>query len=142
MEPYRYCISLRITHPYIDPNEISNVLGLKAFIQWKAGDPRINLKGVELGGLRDDSFWRYHPHDKEKISSETRYLEDYLDDLTSSLSKNRDFFASIVNSGGHIEYDIGMFSEHNIGSVLPSQLLKRIADLNIGLSFDIYAYPE
>lgn len=142
MEPYRYCVSLRITHPEIDPDEISQVLGLEAVATWKAGDPRATPKGQALDGIRKESFWRHHPHGDSKISSEAQCLEDYLENLTSMLSSHKDFFAHIFETGGHIEYFIGLFSENSIGSILRASLLRKIVALNIDLSFDIYAYPE
>lgn len=142
MEPYRYCVSLRIFHPKIDPAEMSQVLGLDAAATGKMGDPRVTPKGRALNGVWNENFWKYQPHGDCNMSSETQHLESYLDDLTSMLTPHKTFFARVVETGGHVEYFIGLFSESSIGSVLCASLLGEIADLRIDLSFDIYAYPE
>lgn len=142
MEPYRYCISLRISHPSIDPEEISSFLGLDPILKWKVGDKRVSPTGRTLSGLRSESFWVYEPHGDSKISSNTQYIEDYLIILTTQLSQHKAFLTYIAESGGSIEYFIGIFSEYSIGSTFSAKLLKQISDLNIDLSFDIYAYPE
>jgi len=142
MQPYRYCVSLRITHPSIDPNEITLALGRKPVGQWRAGELRISPKGTILGGIRKESFWRCHPHEEHRLSSQAQYLEDYLKLLTDELEQFEDFLSSITSTGGRIEYFVGLFSENNIGNVFSSSLLKKIGTLNIDLSLDIYGYPE
>ena len=142
MAEYRYCISLRITHPIVDPKEITREIGLEPHVSWKVGDPRISPKGTSIGGIRKESYWTAHPHTEKRLHSKNMHLEEYIEKLTSDLKTHKEYFAEIRSGGGNIEYFIGLFGAGNIGNVFVSDLLSEIGGLGIDLSFDIYAGEE
>ena len=142
MEPYRYRVSFRIKHPNIDPSEITYRLGIEPSSSWKVGDPIVGKNGEIREGTRKQSFWRYQPHKEQRLLSSEQYLEDYLEKITESLTVHKEYFSEIVNSGGNINYFIGLLSEHNISNDFPAPLLKQLGELNIDLQLDIYAYEE
>jgi Domain of unknown function (DUF4279) len=54
---YRYAISLRVTHPSLDPAEITSALQLTPSRTWRAGEPRTTPKGTPLQGVYSNTFW-------------------------------------------------------------------------------------
>lgn len=50
----------------------------------------------------------------------------------------QNLFYELSSSGGKIEYFIGWYSEGNSGEEFDFELLRSLADLYIGLSFDFY----
>lgn len=139
MADYRLCVSLRVSHPTIDPDEVTEVLGTEPFRKWKVGEPRTSPKGTPLEGVTKESFWACHLHDEKRLNSKDQYLEDYLAKLNKRLYPHAKYFESLVNSGGYIEYFIGWFDGDNVGATFEPTLLKSTADLSIAIGLDIYA---
>lgn len=50
MSEYEFTVSLRIRHPTIGPETISATLGVQPQHTWRAGEPRCDPTGAELGG--------------------------------------------------------------------------------------------
>ena len=142
MNPYDYKVSLRITHPTMDPSIITNTLGLKPSHSWKAGEPRETPNGENLDGINVQSYWTAQLTNGNNISSEKIQLESFLLDKNYLLKQHASFFSSIKESKGNIEYFIGIFGNKNMGCVFNSELLTSTNDLGIELSLDIYPYEE
>ncbi|MFK8067721.1 MAG: DUF4279 domain-containing protein [Gammaproteobacteria bacterium] len=142
MSDYRFCVSLQISHPTLDLEDLTQVLELKPFKVWKLGEPRFTPKGTPLEGAYKCNVWSAKMHEQERIFSADIYLEDYLEKLNQQLQLHKKKFGEIVNSGGYIEYFIGWFSEGNISTTLSPQLLRSTAELSISIGFDIYAYED
>ena len=142
MSDYRFCVSLHVSHPTLDLEELTQILGLKPSKVWKLGEPRVTPKGTPLEGVYKYNLWSAPLHEQKRILSTEIYLEDYLEKLNQQFSPHKKRLGEIVNSGGYIEYFIGWFSEGNIGATLNPALLKSTAELNISIGLDIYAYEE
>jgi hypothetical protein len=143
MEPYRYCVAFRISHPNIDPSEITSQLGIEPSSAWKVGDPIVGKNGEFKEGVRNESFWRYQPHKEFRLHSSDQYLEDYLEKIsTEQLKRHKEYFSELVKSGGEINFFIGLFSEYSIGTNFTASLLKQLGELYIDLQLDIYVYEE
>ena len=142
MPDYNFCVSLSVTHPTIDPAEISEKLGLSPAVERKVGDPRISRKGKLLGGDNKESFWRVNLHEEERLNSNEIYLEDFLSKKNEGLIIYKDYFKSLVDTGGYIEYFIGWFSvgSINMNITLEPKLLASTAELYI--SIGVAAYPN
>ena len=54
---YGYRISLRLRHPSMVPQAMTDALGLRPKHAWRAGEPRSTLEGRLLGGVRSESYW-------------------------------------------------------------------------------------
>jgi hypothetical protein len=133
MYPFRYKVSFRISHPVIDPDEISMQLALQPKTSWKAGDVRKTPKGTLLEGRYELSYWTY-PVSCQSSQSLTNLLEDF----TIALEPHRDFLVNLNATGGRLEYFVGWFSGRNSGAVFESALLSKIASLQIDLALDVY----
>ena len=69
MPDYDFCVSLSITHPTIDPSDISKALGLKPTRTKKIGEPIVSIKGKILGGLNKESFWGLDLHPEKRLEA-------------------------------------------------------------------------
>ncbi len=142
MHPYTYSISLRLSHPSINPAEITDVLALEPKRAWKAGDSRQTPKGTPLEGFYRESYWYSNLIPDGEHSSEGTLIEEYLDHFTKQLAPSREFFARVRTEGGRVELFIGMYGARNYGFELPPSLLSMIASIGLSLTFDIYPYPQ
>src|ERR1700690_2302356 len=135
MHQYRYKLSLRITHPDLEPQAISSTLGLVPEFSNKAGDLRKTPKGVALDGKYPNSYW-CHEFTKQDGTS----LSEYLLDTAKALDQHKSFFTHIADTGGKIEFFVGMFMDGpNIGETIACDILEQLNSLHIALSLDIYA---
>jgi len=140
MYPFRYAVSLRFTHPSIDPELISKKLGKKPKWHWKAGEPRMTPKGDMLEGIRKESYWTADLHSKKSISSKKIDFEKFLSTALDDLVPYSKFIKKIVKEGGSAEFFVGLYGAKNFGMELEPDLLQRFGKMGIRLALDIY--PE
>lgn len=128
----RFKISLRVWHPEIQSDAISRGLGLLPKVSYTAGDKRVTPKGAPLAGFRGETYWTHE-------CSAGASFEVAVEEVTAQLVGKAEFLRHLKETGGRLEYFIGWFSDSNSGFVLDHDLLKKLADLNINLAFDVYA---
>lgn len=137
MEIFRFSSHLRLRHPYMDPNVISEALGRIPRRQWRLGELKRGPEGKELGRTYDHTYWASEPSRGED-SALIDVLKSDLDDL----GKKTLFLEEFCSTGGSIEYYISWFtSDRSGGETISHTLLRRLADLYISLSLDVYG-PE
>jgi hypothetical protein len=137
MQMYTYVLSLRITHPSIDPEQISRMLGKPADWGWKAGEPRRTPTGTLLQGTRPESYWTCNPfHEGWRESTEAGF-EDALEETLGWLEPHAAFLLEIAEQGT-IRIWFSSHSNRNFAIELPPRLLGRMAALGISLVHDVY----
>lgn len=143
MSDYNYSISLRVTHPNIDPDEITKELGIEPFRKWMAGERRMTPKGTLLEGLNSESYWAsdMHPETNRLLSIDV-YIEDYLIQLNNKLNRHKEYFTRLLASGGCVEYFVGWFAADNVGLTLSRELMKQTAELGIEIGLCAYVGDE
>jgi hypothetical protein len=122
-----FAVSLHILHPSIDPDAVTSALRLAPWRFKQAGPPR--------KPPYDHAWWSHRFG-----CSEVRDLVPFLDETVSSLQAHRDFFRSIVDTGGSIELFCGIEMSTNWDEVFPSALSGRLAELGMDLRLNVY--PE
>ncbi len=128
---------MRVRHPSIAPQEITEALGVVPKHSFKVGEPRQTSNGTPLAGLNRESFWvATIAADRWPVD-----LNDAIHDVLRGLVGCRAFLHRIRADGGNVELFIGWFFENQSGSVLTHQCLALAGDLQIDLSFDVYP-PE
>lgn len=134
---YHFRISLRVHHPSIDPEQITEALGIKPKHFWKAGEPRQTPTGAPLAGFRLDTYWT------AEIAAGRWPLNvnEAIYDVLKRLVRHRSVLHHIRSEDGAVELFVGWFFENQSGDVLTHQCLALAGDLQIDLSFDIYP-PE
>jgi len=142
MSDYRYSVTLRVTHPNIDPDKITGELGIEPFRKWKVGENRATPVGTLLEGINKESYWAANMQSEKKLLSTEVYMEDYLVKLNNELKRHKSYFAELIDSGGCIEYFIGWFSADNVGLTLSRELMKQTAELGIEIGLCAYVGEE
>jgi hypothetical protein len=137
MQMYTYVLSLRITHPSIDPEQISQMLGMPADVSWKAGEPRRTPKGTLLQGTRTESYWTCKPFYEGWRESTEEGFEDALEEQLGLLEPHAEFLLEIAEQGT-IRVWFSSHSNRNFAIELPPRLLGRMAALGISLVHDVY----
>lgn len=133
MYPAKYKIALRITHPCMDPDDISKQLRLKSSRKWKAGSQRTTPAGKRLTGTNKETYCVF--------DLDTKARGDLPSTLNTRIKKLLAFmplFQKIRSTGGTIEFFVGLFIKINTGMVLDRSLMAQLVDLGIDLSLDIY----
>lgn len=141
MFPYTYQITLRIFHPTIDPDKITDKLEMQPQRAWKAGQPRQTPKGTPLDGIYSESYWYAKLTDGERTSEGTQ-LEDYVEHFCGQLSPHRKFFHHVRKEGGKVELYASSHSKRNYGFEFSPALTKKLSDLGLTLLIDIYPYEQ
>jgi hypothetical protein len=131
-----YDISLRVTHPSIDPAEITRNLGVQPAYSYKVGSMRSTPKGNRLPGLNKKTFWFARFHDKRELGAVP--LSDAIREINGKLLFAGDFLRLLNSSGGQTEYFIGLFIDGGAGDKLDWALLAQCADLKIDIALDLY----
>jgi hypothetical protein len=114
--------------------DISEALGMEPRFSWTAGQVRLGADGREIGGVNEKTYWSC------RIAvAPCANLVDALGASLSELESRKRFLRTFVETGGEVEFFIGWFTKATSGGeMFDWELLKRLADLRIGLSFDVY----
>jgi len=134
MNDYNFDVSFRIKHPTMDPDLICSTLCMKAKRKWKAGERRKTTKGRLLEGLYDESYCSF----KLEAGIDEKLI-DSIKDMNRKLKSHQGFLEGIRNTGGVLEYFIGLYFEVNTGETFSCALLSELSDMGIDLSLDLYA---
>jgi hypothetical protein len=138
MYPYKYKVSLRIFHPTIDPQVLTDTLALQPRTTHRVGERRTTPTGTLLEGNYDRSYWHtpFTPRDDSDVGN-------FLARTVERLRQHGSFFKDIRDTGGAVELFIGLFADGvNIGATLTHDLLAAIGDMGIDLGLDIYDYKK
>jgi len=138
MYPYRYAVSIRIWHPTIDSDNITQNMNIQPSRKLMAGMPRSTPKGYKLKGINKETYWTAELHREKSLLSRKIALEDFLTEQLARLRKVEKYFRHIRKTGGRIEFFVGLFCDRNMGAEVPSSVLAAMGKLGIDLSLDIY----
>ena len=127
--PYGYTfeVSLRIWHPTVRPDELSEGLGLAPTTHWEAGSE------TPGGRVRESTYWTARLAHPAQINL-SRFLERAAEDLRS----RSPFLEELRATGGRCELFVGLFLDKNTGEVLPLGLLRSIGAAHVDLALGIY----
>jgi len=123
-------ISLRIWHPSMRASDIALEFGLTPRFSRTVGDPRPPSSD---GGLYDETYVSMQLVRKASVE-----LDEELRRWCDVLSAKARFLDEIVGGGGKAEFYVSLFTEALGGFELDHSLLKRIVELSLGVSVEIY----
>ncbi len=134
MNPYKHSITLRISGDF-DVEELKRSLGLESVFSKAKGDKR---------GTKADGSIVYHNQSHIRKA----FYKDADGDVVESINE----ICRVLESKGtgYLEiskkYDaelfIGLFGAENFGFEFDLKTLKRVEQLGLALSFDVYPYDE
>jgi hypothetical protein len=131
----RYRVRLVIHHPNIDPDHITETLGLTPHHSAIAGSVRKTPKGTILPGPHRTSVWS-HSYRVERH----RHFFSEIAKMIDRLEPHKALLHEIDESGGSICLIADLPGEVNIGSEFPWRDMARLSDLHIDLGIEVY--PE
>jgi hypothetical protein len=124
-------VAIRITHPQILPNLITQKLGRTPDIGHAVGTQRMTPKGTILPGVYLESHWLLHGPASE-------YLTPLVEWANETIEGSAPFIDELISTGGRLEYFIGCFVSRQLGASLEPSLISKCATLGVTLVFDIY----
>ena len=145
MSSYTYKISLRIRHPASslehEYKTLGAIPGIKMGNLQDIGAPRKDPKGNLLVGEYTKALFGISCTEQWQNSNVVP-LEDALNDFIDKLSSSRDMLLKITETGGELDFFIGIKVGTNSGLSFGTNLLKRLADLNIEVGLDLYSSED
>jgi hypothetical protein len=124
-------VAIRITHPEILPEAITQQFGRTPDVERTAGAQRMTPKGMVLPGVNQESYWLLRGPESEDLPR----LIDWANGVIEGAAP---FVHELLSSGGRLEYFIGCFVERQLGTSLEPPLIAKCAEFGATLVFDMY----
>ncbi|GFE65887.1 DUF4279 domain-containing protein [Litoreibacter roseus] len=134
-KPHNFSIYFLIIHPTINPDVITEGLGLTPYMAKRFGDDRKAPNGNPLPGKWRDSRWGYSLRevtDRNFFSNFHRFLV--------RMEPRREFIVSLVDDGAHVSLTIQLSGHRNIGACMKPETAKLLVDMKIELGLEIFPY--
>ncbi|MBI5247811.1 MAG: DUF4279 domain-containing protein [Elusimicrobia bacterium] len=130
-------ISIRINHPEWPAEKISKLLNEEPELSRTVGEPRTTPMGDPLKGVNRETHWL------TTLDYRGNSVTEAIKFSTNRYAQFKGVFQEIRITGGDVEFFIGWFLKKRggDGEVIPADVLKRVGELGVSLSFDIYG-PE
>ncbi|EGM79577.1 hypothetical protein Rhein_0035 [Rheinheimera sp. A13L] len=133
MNESEYTISLRIEHPSLTCNEITETIGLYPKFSYSVGEPRRTPRGDTLEGFYKETYCCF-----DVIPTKTGDFTDDIEQIVTQLSGLTSYFANLTAEGGRVEIFVGIFSDETVGFTLTTKDMIALANLSLELSVEIY----
>jgi Domain of unknown function (DUF4279) len=127
-----YSVAFRILSDTIEPDKISSILGLQSTFEGKKGE----LYGGKPGRARYDvNLWGYSLEVDDSIP-----FEEQIPKLLDVIEKRNESYRRLMStSETYGELVLGYSSQNGQGGAyLPSELLKRITNLELDIIINLY----
>src|SRR5215470_6997774 len=131
---FSYSVSLRVRHPTLNLNVLTDELRLEPAHSWKAGEPRRAQSGAPLGGQHRDSYWSA-PLPAQLTGPNSMPLELFFSQQVLQLARHRDFLCKLQSDGGEFSLLIELSPVANASLTISSATARKLADLNIEVEF-------
>jgi hypothetical protein len=142
MSAYEFTISLRIRHPQIDPNKITEALSLQPQHSWKAGASRQTSTGG--GGEHRDSYWMARLMDEPLLTTPEISFESVLVRTITQLRRAQAFLEQLHAEGAISELSISLFARKNFRLELSPDTMTLMGRMGLAVAFEVqpHAHPE
>jgi hypothetical protein len=131
---FSYSVSLRVRHPTLDLNVLTDKLRLEPAHSWTAGEPRRSQTGAPLGGNHRDSYWSA-PLPAQMDGPNSMPLELFFSQMVLQLGRQREFLNKLQSDGGEVSLLIEISPVANASLTFTSATARKLADLNIEVEF-------
>jgi hypothetical protein len=131
-EPTRLQTSLRLWHPTLTPDEISERIGLEP--RSSAGAGSIAPDGRRV----PQTYWTT----RIGIDTAAASLEESIESVAGVVARNRTFLREVRSTGGRSEVFIGIFLNGDMGDVLSPDVLRVLGEANVALALSMYLPDE
>jgi hypothetical protein len=127
---FTYRISLQITHPSADPDDIVQQIGRTAVRSWAVGEPRQTPAGTPLQGVQRETYCAF-----DIGRGDDRELARLLRQAVANLDGARSLFRDLRDTGGSINLYV-TWTTGERGEIFDAALLSSIARLGIDLGIE------
>lgn len=128
-----FSVQLLISHPNIDPAEISKELSMTPQHWALAGSQRYTPKGTMLHGVHQRSSWSH----SQDVFDKRHFFEDVMK-IVDMLEPHRAFISKIRKEGGKVSINLHLPGSDNIGDSIEPPDLHKISDLGISLGIEVF----
>lgn len=136
MSDYDLSMSLAVRHPDINPERITQALGLQPGHLWRKGEARLDEAGASLGGTHGASYWLCEIPPRPLFSAERADIEGELTHVLQLLRGSGGFLQSLHAEGGATELHVTIFARGDIRLDLPPELAATLGRLALGLRLE------
>jgi hypothetical protein len=138
---YEFTISLRVRHPSITPDRVTDALGIQPQHTWKAGDARLGPTGEAIDGTYRESYWMARLMEEPQLSGDVVSVESIVLDVLSKLRRNTEFLTTLKVEGAHMELHISLYARENFRLELLSETLALLGRLGLDIGLDVQPHP-
>jgi len=137
---FHYSISLTIIHPSLDPVLFTEQISeLQPRTEIKVGTELVDAGGLPNGRNARNSFWSAPLHKAKRLYSETNPISEFIGEKLAVLKRHRELFHE-WKEDGYVVLQIDWFSETgHSAACLESDVIRRCADLGLGIELCFYA---
>lgn len=155
-------VSLRIRHPSCDPDDITKELGLTPDHSWARGEPRRSEGGLQLGGVRHDSYWVANVPGVSTTQWQTEWQTGETDpklpramlsaatgdlpgamaqlqmqlQIMAQIRRNRGFLERLIGEGGEVTFVMEVQTVAGMSFRLDPALMKQLGALGVRLELE------
>lgn len=140
MSDYEFTVSLRIRHPVIDPEAITAALGIKPQHTWRAGEPRCDPAGAQLGGGHHDSYWMGRLMTEPQLSCDSVSVEGFILKTVGQLRRAQPFLDQLSDQGGVAELLVSLYARDNFRLEFPPETLTLLGRLHLAVALEVHAH--
>jgi hypothetical protein len=142
MSEYEFTIALRVRHPTVEPEQITQALGLEPQHKWRAGDVRRGPAGEALEGTYRESFWMANLMAEPQFVSEPLLLETSLLQALAKLRRSFQFLSELKAEGGVAELQVSIFARKAFKLELLAESLALLGRLGLDVVLDVQSHPS
>lgn len=138
MQNYTYKISIRIWHPTIDPDVITEALNIQPNRTCMSGLQRATPNGTLLDGFYRESYWYADPYKRGECASTDYLAEDLIAEVVALLEPSVAFIHKLIDEHGRVELLVSTYGDRNYAIELTPSMLSRLAALRVSYVQDVY----
>ncbi len=142
MSDYEFTMSLRIRHPDVDPELITQTLGIAPQHSWRAGDARRDSAGNALGRAYRESFWMGRLMAHPQLATDQVGLESELLRILAQLRKSQGFLETLKEQGALTELHVSIFAREEFRLEILADSLALLGRLGLGIAIEVEPHPR
>lgn len=140
MSAYEFTISLRIRHPEIDPNRITEALSLQPQHSWKAGASRQTSTGG--AGEHRDSYWMAKLMEEPQLTTSQISFESVLVQTITQLRRAQAFLEQLRAEGALSEISISLFARKDFRLELSPDTMTLMGRMGLAVAFEVQPHTS
>jgi Domain of unknown function (DUF4279) len=142
MSDYEFTMSLRIRHPNFEPAEITRMLGIEPQHTWRAGEPRRDSAGAEVGGTYHESYWMGRLMAQPELASDHVSVESEVLRILAQLRKSFGLLETLKAGGGVAELHVSLFAREEFSLEFLPESLGLLGRLGLTVVLEVKSRPH